>query len=433
MEALYKAELHAVQGCTARKSSTQGLDFRREAKAWLWPNELQKSEDGLLQRLLVRNAGLVLMLKTSVRFPFTSQVLSVPLIIASLLLPLLPGVTLSGRSISEVLLFSSLHRTVVHTSFSWPVWIGMLAIILLTLLPLIFLALRYQVSSRPSPRPKAPIPWWGWLGLVLVAGSWVLAWSRFSWFSALQQHTFIPLWLGYILVLNALCFRRSRACLLRDHRAFFIALFPLSAVFWWYFEYLNSLVGNWRYINLDNLEPMEYLITDSLAFSTVLPAVLSTMGWLSTFPRLSRPFAKSAPWPYCHTMLTWVLMWILGVVGLGALALWPDYLYPLVWVAPVLVISAVRGVFGRYTLFSPLQDGDWRPVVLSALAALVCGFFWELWNFRSLAHWEYSIPWVDRFHLFEMPLLGYAGYLPFGLMCLSVANICPTSPLITHD
>ena len=50
----------------------------------------------------------------------------------------------------------------------------------------------------------------------------------------------------------------------------------------------------------------------------------------------------------------------------------------------------------------------------AALAGLFCGFFWELWNAHSLARWEYTIPWVDRFHLFEMPLLGYAGYLPFG-------------------
>jgi hypothetical protein len=27
---------------------------------------------------------------------------------------------------------------------------------------------------------------------------------------------------------------------------------------------------------------------------------------------------------------------------------------------------------------------------------------------------------VDRYHLFAMPLLGYGGYLPFGLECLVV-------------
>jgi hypothetical protein len=62
-------------------------------------------------------------------------------------------------------------------------------------------------------------------------------------------------------------------------------------------------------------------------------------------------------------------------------------------------------------------------VWLPALAALFCGFFWELWNVGSLAHWQYSIPFVQRFHLFEMPLLGYAGYLPFGLACLAAADI----------
>jgi hypothetical protein len=59
---------------------------------------------------------------------------------------------------------------------------------------------------------------------------------------------------------------------------------------------------------------------------------------------------------------------------------------------------------------------------LGAIAALVCGFWWELWNFKSLAHWEYAIPSVHRFQLFEMPLLGYGGYLPFGLECLAVTQ-----------
>jgi len=55
----------------------------------------------------------------------------------------------------------------------------------------------------------------------------------------------------------------------------------------------------------------------------------------------------------------------------------------------------------------------------AALAALICGFFWELWNIGSLARWHYAIPFVDRYPLFAMPLLGYGGYLPFGLICLA--------------
>jgi hypothetical protein len=45
-----------------------------------------------------------------------------------------------------------------------------------------------------------------------------------------------------------------------------------------------------------------------------------------------------------------------------------------------------------------------------------------MWNAYSLVHWEYSIPYVHTFKIGEMPILGYAGYLPFGLECLAVAD-----------
>jgi len=64
-------------------------------------------------------------------------------------------------------------------------------------------------------------------------------------------------------------------------------------------------------------------------------------------------------------------------------------------------------------------------VWLPAMAGLICGFFWELWNSQSLAHWVYTVPFVHDFKIFEMPILGYAGYLPFGLECVVVASLLP--------
>jgi hypothetical protein len=46
-----------------------------------------------------------------------------------------------------------------------------------------------------------------------------------------------------------------------------------------------------------------------------------------------------------------------------------------------------------------------------------------MWNYFSLAKWEYSIPFVHRYQIFEMPLLGYAGYLPFGLECAVIGSM----------
>ena len=50
------------------------------------------------------------------------------------------------------------------------------------------------------------------------------------------------------------------------------------------------------------------------------------------------------------------------------------------------------------------------------MAALCDGFFWEMWNWRALPHWYYTVPIVNNLpHLFAMPLPGYIGYLPFGI------------------
>lgn len=65
---------------------------------------------------------------------------------------------------------------------------------------------------------------------------------------------------------------------------------------------------------------------------------------------------------------------------------------------------------------------SWLLFIITALAGLICGFFWEMWNYYSLSRWEYVIPQVHGFQLFEMPLLGYAGYLPFGLTCVAIVD-----------
>jgi hypothetical protein len=38
-----------------------------------------------------------------------------------------------------------------------------------------------------------------------------------------------------------------------------------------------------------------------------------------------------------------------------------------------------------------------------------------MWNYFSYPKWQYSVPGVSFLHIFEMPLLGYGGYLPFAM------------------
>jgi hypothetical protein len=46
-----------------------------------------------------------------------------------------------------------------------------------------------------------------------------------------------------------------------------------------------------------------------------------------------------------------------------------------------------------------------------------------MWNYFSYPKWVYHVPWGNWLHIFEMPLLGYGGYLPFSLELFALYNI----------
>jgi hypothetical protein len=349
-----------------------------------------------------------------------------PGMIALLLLLLvglpLAGVWMAGFDVAAYLEFPPRTHHVGHAPFSRPVFIGLSMVILATMVPFILRVARHR-NTYPKRSVARPFPWWGWLAMGLGALCWILAWTRFQWLEALQPYTFTPQWLCHIVAINALTFRRTGRCLLTHETNFFLWLFPLGAAFWWFFEYLNRFVQNWWYTCGAEFTPLQYFIAATLPFSTVLPAVLSTEEWLASNPRNTAGLENFFTFQFAKPKTAAWITVMVSSAGLFFIGWFPDYLFPLLWVAPLLLLVAFQYLEDGAPVFPGVGTGDWRRVFRLCLAALICGFFWELWNWHSLAKWIYSIPYVDRFHLFEMPLLGYAGYLPFGLECAVIAEI----------
>jgi hypothetical protein len=337
-------------------------------------------------------------------------------------LPLL-GVWLAGSAPKAYFEFPPQTRLVSHAPFSWPAFY---LYSLLIAAAIVAVALRAVRSYRCSPPVAAsgayPFPWWGWAAVAAGAASWALAWTRFPWMGFVQAHTFTPLWLAYIVAVNALCRRRTGRSLLTHRPGFFLALFPASAVFWWFFEYLNRFVQNWYYVG-EHFGPWEYFWYATLPFATVLPAVLSTGELIRSFAWFRRAFGRVRPLSGFDRPLTAWGVLAAAAAGLAGIGVWPNVFQSLVWVAPLLIIVSLKDLRREAHPLQDLAGTDWTGPASAALAALVCGFFWEMWNFYSLAKWKYSIPFVHRFELFEMPVLGYAGYLPFGLECAVVAGL----------
>ncbi|MBA4387263.1 MAG: hypothetical protein C0404_04735 [Verrucomicrobia bacterium] len=368
-----------------------------------------------------RYGGLVM--RTVSRLAITIAVIPVMLVG----LPLL-GIILAGRDLAAYTEFPPLTRYVPHAGFSWPAFIamaaGILAVILVFDIKVLQAMMRRRVKNGEAVSPATgAFPWWGWIGVVSMAASWTFAWTRFNWFTGFQPFTFSPLWFSYIVLVNAVTYWRSGRCMLTHRTAYSMMLFPVSAGFWWFFEYLNRFVQNWYYQAVGALTPFEYFIFATLPFSTVLPAVLGTFDLLKSFRwagigldnflpvRLRRP-----------GLMAWLTLAVCSA-GLAGIGIWPDYLFPLLWLSPLFIVTSISTLLGRRTVFSDIRSGNWRNVYLLAMSALVCGFFWEMWNYYSLARWVYAVPFVEKFKVFEMPLLGYAGYLPFGLECAVIGSL----------
>lgn len=257
-------------------------------------------------------------------------------------------------------------------------------------------------------------------GIALIAVAWPLAWFGPSPYA---HYTFFPLWLGYILTVDGITAHRTGTSLLIRDRRRFMLLFAFSIPLWWLFELANQFLGNWRYIPARDYRPMVYTLLASISFSTVIPAIFVTAElWRSVAPLSGEiRWIRIAP-----SRRGLILTAIAGLMlFLGSLA-FPDILFAFVWIGLFLFVDVINHFTGGKNITAQIVEGQWDTVLVLFAAGLTCGFFWELWNIWSLPKWVYEVPHVGFLKIFEMPILGYGGYLPFALEVFALYHLMHT-------
>ncbi len=265
-----------------------------------------------------------------------------------------------------------------------------------------------------------------WIGLALTLAAWALSFGL----DGLRTHAlFFPQWLGAILCVDGWNERRFCTSLLRRSPRTFALSFAASIPLWWLFEAANVRLGNWIYLGREHFTAVEFALWSSLSFSTVVPAILviceACAGGPGRGRRAPRPLApEEAAWGR-----RWGVVWlVLGVLQVAAWLLWPRQCFPMVWTSGVFLLEAACAFVGRRGLFSDLARGDTSRWRAAWIGGLVCGFLWEAWNFRAYPKWIYRVPGVDFWRVFEMPALGYLGYLPFAHAVLVYAVLVLERP-----
>jgi len=179
-----------------------------------------------------------------------------------------------------------------------------------------------------------------------------------------------------------------------------------------YRDMMSSRLYGYDLVGREEFTKFEFAIFASFSFSTVLPAVLGTAELVNGF----RWLRKMKPgWYLRSSKANIIFFFTLGWLMLALMLAWPRYFFPFMWLSVYFILEPINVWRGNRSLAAFVDRGNWRPVYSLWLGALICGFFWELWNFYSYPKWVYHIPFVDFGHVFEMPILGYGGYLPFGM------------------
>jgi hypothetical protein len=281
-----------------------------------------------------------------------------------------------------------------------------------------------EEHMRGEPRQW---PAHGWAGLILVAICWPLNWILPGLRTA---YLFFPLWLGYILVVDALVWKRTGTSLWARSRKDFVLLFLISAPVWWLFELINLRTANWEYLGRELFSPLQFNLLSTISFSTVVPAVFETAELMRSFSWMKR-FASGPRIP--ATRALFIGLFAVGLAMLISVLIWPKIFYPFAWTSLVFILEPINHWTGRPYFLNELREGDWRTVIALSLGALVCGSSWEMWNYYSFPKWTYHIPVLGFWRIFEMPLLGYGGYVPFALELYALKNfLWPSGPRLEN-
>ncbi len=256
------------------------------------------------------------------------------------------------------------------------------------------------------------LPAYGWMGLVGLLGA---EWLMFRGFEPVATF-FTPIaWSAYILVADAAVFAVRGRSRLRDAPWELAGAAALSIPLWLIFEFYNLRLQNWAYTGL----PMNWLASNfgyAWAFATITPGIFVTadlvesLGW----------FARSAPEVH-FSAAAQRRMVAFGAALLLAPLVVPRhaaaYLFALVWIGFIFLLDPINCRLQLPSLLGDLARGQRARLYSLLVAGWVCGWLWEFWNYWASGKWRYIFPMSQGWKIFEMPVPGFLGFLPFALEC----------------
>jgi len=255
------------------------------------------------------------------------------------------------------------------------------------------------------------LPVYGWLGVGALTGA---QWLMFRGVEPVATY-FTPIaWTAYILIADAAVLAIAGRSRLHDAPRQFAQVAALSIPLWLIFEAYNLRLENWTYVGVPLGWPAA-IAGYGWSFATITPAILETADLVAAFGWF--PAAR----PVKISLSAERTMMVIGAGCLMVPFLLPrrvaSYLFALVWLGFLFLLDPWNHRLGQPSLIGDLTEGRRERIFSLLFSGWVCGWLWEFWNYWAAAKWHYVFPIFQNGKIFEMPLPGYPGFLPFALDC----------------
>ncbi len=254
-----------------------------------------------------------------------------------------------------------------------------------------------------------------YIGIFILIGSALLLALQVSFF---KTWFFSFAWWSFILLMDSLNYRKSGASLLSESPRNFLFTAFISVFVWLIFELFNLRLKNWSYHNLPESVALRWL-GYFIAFATVIPAMREIAFFMEGLFKKS----KLALFRLRATPLLLRIFFISGIIFFLLFIVWPRLFFPFAWLCFIFLLEPINIWLGNDSLWKDVEKRDWTRFWSWVSAGLAAGFLWEFWNFWAASRWEYTLPYLNFWRIFQMPVFGYTGFLPFALEIFAIYQI----------
>lgn len=230
-------------------------------------------------------------------------------------------------------------------------------------------------------------------------------------------------WTGFIVFADGVVFKLRGRSWLRSAPGEMAWLACASIALWLVFEGYNLIIRNWYYTGL----PRNLWVRDlglAWSFATIWPAIFEGAELVAAIRgtrvepqdvmrgsgnRAGTAGTARSPLAALSIAAGGVMLVLPFLVPAGV----ASYLAGPVWLGFIFLLDPINRRIGAEGI---TRD---RLINLSA-SGVLCGLLWEFWNYWAASKWHYTVPFMAKLRIFEMPAAGYLGFPAFALECFTM-------------